>query len=145
MLQIDWLRRQFCPARLTTWQKDFLIKNARSNSFVITHNSKYVFWLEENVSSAVGQNSQLLRETITWSFDSHTFRFCSLKPRQIFQRAGVKQNDFFAFFPPWPQCFPRWIEGLGEKTHCFPWHQSLRASCPPTDNVNEAPEWHSRF
>ena len=48
------------------------------------------FWLEENVSRAVGQNfltpkgehktHKLPRETITWTFDSHVIRSCSLKP-----------------------------------------------------------------
>ena len=38
-------------------EESFSYKEAQFNTFCYTFQLKYVFWLEENVSRAVGQNS----------------------------------------------------------------------------------------
>ena len=65
--------------------------------FIYTSQLKYIFWLEEDVSRAVDQNSLTPRETTT--FDTHVIRSCSLKPRQSCVPAGFKQTIFTHFFP----------------------------------------------
>ena len=52
---------------------------------------KYLFRLEENVSRA-NTTHQLPKETITWTLHSHVIRSCFLKPLQICELPGIKQN-----------------------------------------------------
>ena len=108
---------------------------------------KYVFQLEENLSRAVGQNSLTPYGNNNMNFRLTVIRSCSLKPQQFYEPAGVKQiisSQFFSsfglrgitkHFMTGPKgnsefCFPSTSvrEGSrGNKTHCFPWGQSLSA------------------
>ena len=90
---------------------------------------KYVYRLEENVSRAQGQNSQLPGETKTWTFDSHVIRSCFLKPWQIYEPAGVKQtisSQFFSGFELGGMTKHLMTGPAGNSEFCFPWGQSLR-------------------
>ena len=102
LLLPSWLLK--LPNNLTTW----IVTPPNSNTFSDWRRTCHVPWVRTN---------------------SHMIRQCSLKPRQICERAGAKQTIS-------SQCFstfelggttkhltgPQWHwRPRGNKTHCFPW------------------------
>ena len=91
-----------CAGKQHCWRKGMVSKdNQRNNNVCYTSKLKYVFRLDENVSRVMGQNSLtpqgeqnavLRRQTTTWTLDSHVISSCPLKPREIWEPAGVKQT-----------------------------------------------------
>ena len=95
-----------------------------SNTFSDWRRTRHVSWVKTVLTNFQGGIKLTNpRETTPWTFHSHVIRSCSLKPRQIYERAGVKQTSFelesitkhlmtgpaetVSFVSLRPQCFPR--------------------------------------
>lgn len=105
----------------------------------------------QNSPTPLGEQNSLLRETTTWTVDSHMIRSCALKLRQLSQPVSSKQfpHSFFKFWVGrYNEKLDDWFRGnqwvllplnvnvsrgfkhwrsRGNKTHCFSWDQALSA------------------
>ena len=148
--------------------------------FVIPPNSNTFSDWRRTCHVSLVKTSWRPRATITWTFDSHVIRSCTFETAANLSASRRQANNFYlcivlfwvgryyktlndwplgkqwVLFPRDPQCFPRLRLGehwgsRGNKTHCFPWGQSLSAywsgarDQEPRNHSARFFEWKARY